>query len=51
MTLTPETEETIYVCLLEKFLMDGYIPEKYVEDTAEDILDMIISILKTYETN
>ena len=51
MTLTPETEETIYVCLLEKFLMDGYLPEKYVEDTAGEILDMLTAILKTHETN
>ena len=46
MTLTPESEETLYTCLLEKFLMDGYIPEKYVEDTANEILDLFTAIIE-----
>ena len=31
--------------------MDGYLPEEYVEDTASEVLDMLIAILKDNETN
>ena len=46
MTLTPESEETIYVGIIEKLLLDGYMPEKYVEDTASELLDLVTEIIK-----
>jgi hypothetical protein len=46
-TLTAEQQETIYVALVEKFLMDGYLPEILVEDTANEIIDLIESIMET----
>jgi len=50
-TITLEQQEIIYVALIEKFLMDGYLPEINVEDTASEILDLIESILEQTNAN